>query len=861
LSSIVQPAAVVALTNARLRDASEALSRKLNATTVNVKAGGVSSGVARSRFGATERRVLGLLTAASEMLGGADQAAVPITSPLYPGPSRFAVLGSSGFELASYADMLSEGGDWRSSMLRRGTPDPQRSLVVVPTTTFVNAAGAAAVAAAGQRPQAERDAAKKRAEAFTLGLMSAVAHGVTFGPVQRGERQRFTSRQWSRHQPGAMLSAADAAFLTRVIGGDSPSTQFRRWWPTAAEAAPFLPGLFSALDSAYKPDHRDPGAVGWPTFESDLRKHPGPALSAARLAAGYERLLSDTSPWGAGAWFGVLTPFLLSPTISLLLGLALPNAPRFFSPDDPLTDSAFTELFTLAETVSSITPFITSMVMWANIPEHTEAFVNALLIFLARAGIFGGWLRTMLREEDHEPSPGVRWGLAGGMLALDVYAMIRALAARRGAQPGRAVVFGVQTIPGILALTTVIQGSLIKGMVALGKTGPAGSDRTAKALGGTTLALTGLGTWLGVGIPLARVLARGGGWTSWFRTIDGPSLAGTLAAVEGAREPSGLAALFDDSTLWHDPSRANPARADLRYPTGSRPLVKVWRSGSDALEISPRDNVIKIRGGAQPVDVPIGPGARTVADIVAALTDVPGVEAAAFDGGELYDVPWPSALSDPGDETDPRVADTDASRTEFTRLPTNENKAYVIRHAPAAELTTSFGLSGPGSSRFDGVRLVPQATLGDIEDTALGAAADLALLLSLGAASRLRAVPVPGTPPIAGSVGAVDRVFRDWNLDDRRVNEWRMLVAGGAAVEDAPPSADAVEGERVAHALGWVPLWRTWLRMAGDTTQDAAAALAAPYAPTVRTADGASFRPTNAQLSAGIRYLLDLPAA
>ena len=48
--------------------------------------------------------------------------------------------------------------------------------------------------------------------------------------------------------------------------------------------------------------------------------------------------------------------------------------------------------------------------------------------------------------------------------------------------------------------------------------------------------------------------------------------------------------------------------------------------------------------------------------------------------------------------------------------------------------------------------------------------------------------------------------------------------------------------------------------MASDTTQDAAALLAAPYAPTVRTADGEILRPTNAQLSAGIRYLLDLPA-
>jgi hypothetical protein len=865
LTSLVQPAAVVALTNVRLRDAAEALSRKLDATTVNVRIGGTSSGVARSRFGPTERRVLGLLQAASEMLGGADQAPVPVTSPLYPGPSRFAVLGSAGFELASYADMFSEGGDWRASLLRRGTPDPQRSLEVVPTTTFANAAGAVSLNAAKARPQAQRDAARKRAEAFTLGLMAAVAHGVAFGPAQRGERQRATSRAWTRHQPGPMLAAADSAFLSRVVGGDSPATQWRRWWPSATEAAPFWPVLFDALDATYEIDHRDAGAKGWPAFESRL--HPGPSLSADRLAAGYERLLSNASPWGMGAWFGVLTPFLLSPSISLLLGLALPHAPRFFSPTDPLTERSFTELFSLAESVSALTPFITSMIMWANIPEHTNAFVNALVLFLARAALFLGWLPTIGDEQD-DPHPNVRLLIAGGMLGADLYAAWRAAGARNGRQPGKAVVFGVQTIPGILAVSTLLQGLAIKGVVALTKEA-GGSDDAATALGGVTLALTGLGTWLGVGLPLAHSLARGGGWTSWFRTIDGPSLTGTVSAVGGAREPSGLAALFDDSTLWHDPARPGPGRADLRYPTGGRPLVKVWRTGDAELEILPTDNAIRIRGGAAPTDVPIGPGKRSVADVVAALKAVPGVDAAPADTGELYDLPWPSSLSDPGDESDPRVPDGDPSRTTFTRLPTSEDKAYVVRHSPAAELTTSFGLTAPSASRFDAVRLVPGTTLADVEDTGAGAAADLALLLSLGAASRLRdvspATPDPelvtGAPPLAGPIGHVDRVFRDWNLDDRRVNEWRMIVAGGATPEDAPPAGDdRVQGERVAHALGWVPLWRAWLRVASDTTQDAAAPLAAPYAPTVRTADGEILQPTNAQLSAGIRYLLDLPA-
>ena len=188
----------------------------------------------------------------------------------------------------------------------------------------------------------------------------------------------------------------------------------------------------------------------------------------------------------------------------------------------------------------------------------------------------------------------------------------------------------------------------------------------------------------------------------------------------------------------------------------------------------------------------------------------------------------------------------------------------MLRHAPAAELTTPFGLAGAERSRFDGVRLVPQATLGDVEDTGLGAAADLALLLSLGAASRLRAVesgPPRPTPRRRRADRAVDRVFRDWNLDDRRVNEWRMLVAGGAAVEDAAPAADAVRGRarraraRLGAALAHVAAHGE-RPDAGRVGGAVARRTPRPCArPTARR-----FRPTNAQLTAGIRYLLDLPA-
>ena len=152
MTSLVQPAIVTAAAAARLRDADEALSRKLDATTVQVAIGGRGNTVARSTFAAAERRVLGLVRAAADMIGGPDPAPLPAGSALFPGPSKYAVLGSVGFELPAYVDMFAEAPGWRAAMLRRGTPDPFMSLVQVPTSTFVNAVGARAIAdAAGSR--------------------------------------------------------------------------------------------------------------------------------------------------------------------------------------------------------------------------------------------------------------------------------------------------------------------------------------------------------------------------------------------------------------------------------------------------------------------------------------------------------------------------------------------------------------------------------------------------------------------------------------------------------------------------------------------------------------------------------------
>jgi hypothetical protein len=157
-------------------------------------------------------------------------------------------------------------------------------------------------------------------------------------------------------------------------------------------------------------------------------------------------------------------------------------------------------------------------------------------------------------------------------------------------------------------------------------------------------------------------------------------------------------------------------------------------------------------------------------------------------------------------------------------------------------------------------------------DAIMDYAADLAALFCLGVTPHLldsAAVPTLNGKS-ARSGGAVDpalarayQVFRNWNLDLRRVNEWRMLVAGSALSEKHGPSDTYDEtmtrprpsgytpranplGEKAALSLGWVGLLRRWLESAGRRDQD-------------MSAGGVGSALGNLDLSRGLAFLLDLP--
>jgi hypothetical protein len=260
------------------------------------------------------------------------------------------------------------------------------------------------------------------------------------------------------------------------------------------------------------------------------------------------------------------------------------------------------------------------------------------------------------------------------------------------------------------------------------------------------------------------------------------------------------------------------------------------------------------------------------------LAGIPGLHAEPTGPADpAYRLPWPETFADPGDLR-PTLAEHDAHAADVLPLPDKQEDAVLLRHAPRWGWSTTFGVTGPTSSRLEGYPLVPEVALGELDDTGMGLAGDLAALLCLAAAPHLAPAPltvagVPGLPlPPDPALRPVFQVFRQWNLDARRLGEWRMVVAGGAASEKggAPAGRDPTmmptppgyaspspAGEPVANALGWVGVLRAWRRMAADLTTDTAAATRMPYTPAPPGGAGA-LPPTNRELSDAVRFLLDL---
>jgi hypothetical protein len=187
-----------------------------------------------------------------------------------------------------------------------------------------------------------------------------------------------------------------------------------------------------------------------------------------------------------------------------------------------------------------------------------------------------------------------------------------------------------------------------------------------------------------------------------------------------------------------------------------------------------------------------------------------------------------------------------------------------FKPAPDGEKYQRLGTDRERASGYGFVgRPGPRAGSGD---TIMEIAGDVAAILCLGGASRMLIDPgkeeavadLTNVVDVAGGAAVplqklepINRVFRNWCLDRRLVDEWREVVLGGAT-PDAATAADANPGGRVLLQQGWVQALRKWMRVVdvhGQSAVDGA-----------RRDAGGPNEPTNLELSQAIARLLDMPA-
>jgi hypothetical protein len=843
-TGLVVPLTTALLARHRLSAAATGLQAKIDA------ASAPPVGVAPAVVSPTERYVLALAKAALANLD-AGPAAPVAAGGTGAGIGSFSLLGALGFELPAYASLLAPGGGWVADLLRRGTPDPQMSLVKAPA---VDLPLRIALRAIGGLPAGDVALAPK-VRAFASGMVGAAAAGLVVGPQLADLLAVDTARDWSRHTPSAGAAAVEDAIRRRFLT------------VTGQPVAPasLLPGAGAVPDELWvaiaatiaevlgPPDARP---KGWAAFEASF--DPGDPLTGVRLRNAYELLLQDlrTGSWPAVAWWFLLLPFAMAVPVALLAARGLPHGKAFFTEAASVDERALQELLTVGFGAGAVPSFVYSMILWGLIDEHTEAFVNALVLGLARAGLVVG---ALAGAGDEDLSAGVRWlGLFTPLAAADAYALVRAVLAGTD-RPGDRFVFGLQTFPAISGLTTLGVAGLLKGIKI--------SHTDAGFWAPWAVLTAGL---LGAAIPVSIALASRGGYRSWFlrenRSL--PVLTSTAALAEAKPDARARGRVFAPDRLWALPGTAAPALPDLRYPAGMRPLVRVWWTGQGDLEIRPGDHDVVFRLGGVETNVAV-PAGTTVPQLVALLTGaLAGVQAEPEGAGDPP-VPFQTpALADPGDPLP--AADAPVARTRFLPVGRTKEDGVLINHVPRADLSTQLGLA---AAPLDPFPVVPLEDLSNLDDSGLGHAADLAALLAAAAAPSLAPVQVADALPALPDpqLHEVVRVFRRWNLDERRLDEWRTLMSGGAEVEPAPgaqpdpmlrdvltdPGRPHPAGAPVAAAMGWVPLWRAWLKVASDVTADVSAAVVHADTPVVTMPDGAR-RPTNAELTDGVRFLLDL---
>src|SRR5205823_14680372 len=99
------------------------------------------------------------------------------------------------------------------------------------------------------------------------------------------------------------------------------------------------------------------------------------------------RLDAQIVSWGPGTWYAWLLPMLVPPIGAFALVRVLPRGQGFVNPSVPVDERAAWEVLTLGTALGAIAPGTYSIALWTQVPENTEAFVEAVVMLGLRVAL------------------------------------------------------------------------------------------------------------------------------------------------------------------------------------------------------------------------------------------------------------------------------------------------------------------------------------------------------------------------------------------------------------------------------------------------------------------------------------------
>jgi hypothetical protein len=876
------------------------------------------------------------------------------------GVSRYAVMGSMGPDITGFSAQLGRHGGWVFDTVHKGTPDGDRELVSAATTTFVFKLWdelTRAIGGAAGVGDATKERWRQQMRAYILGHLCHVAGDMLSHPYVNDVEWHLSTAIQSKFSHASGESAIDALVARQVLRRASTreGQDWSAWWPTQEEVPRiFFDAYAEALEQTYHTRTSRP--IGFGEFEAVAEADGLPPATGAFVKDGYRTYrhgaLIFAYDWGYGDWFGFLTPLVLPLAAAFPLMFAMPYAGKLFQPPGPPTpgvdtshdeERGFFEAMTLPMAATSVTTlfygaWIAGITTFAGDGLMEVGLVFSALSVLAAFGFF-----ISLGFSGEGLPWWFRWIFLFGLPAgVGLYSVVRAIVEGATGHTARAYVSLLFALP---LLASVLASALF---LPLKKAGTDGM--IAYGIVGGILSLVVLVLWF----ILPAVL----------RDVRIPESPDTFPALRPH-----FVRLFDDGSLTQLPGRTRPVLGDRLFPSGQRPLLRLWWTGPGDLYVRPRRTHIEVSftGSGDPVQtVPAPIEATTAHEYGLRLTRTvlaPDSSTGLLMTGVVYPrdaaievvLPPGATFADHGDKENGAAAHDEKAETWRKLGTTDDDGAYRLFHAPKAAQALRFGPAGPapfdprelepvaGAGRVTGstaLRVTGEGTHfrsffapGDVirvggvtrdvrqvvSDTALDTvtafspalisasgyeriassreatdgftyvsdpthglvggealmdlAADLGAILCMGATTRLlpdaalRVGTLAGHRPSGDSrtddefaaTSPVERVFRNWSLDRRRVNEWRMLVSGGALREKdaaadytAPflPDGPVRVGDEVSRAHGWVPVLRRWLEVSARTDESG-------VSPAVGT--GPRVASSNRELSQAIAFLFNMP--